>query len=206
MLFCDSCDLGFHMICHRPSLTTKPIGRWECFRCNPSTNIHISSGSTNKTGYFIEQRGSSSRCSQFSDSGVSSLSSDISVASSNLSASNSKQRITTNGYNQNYSTLDSGRKYGRNAKIDLPAHHGAHRKRSPSPNTSAKKSPIEKNLPPVLPPHLHPHTGILPDNWEDYEADPNIPDVSKWNHDQIKEYFVTHGFATDVCQIFVEQV
>ena len=55
-------------------------------------------------------------------------------------------------------------------------------------------------------PHLHPHTGQLPENWEDYESDPDIPDVSKWDQSKIKEYFANHGFTDDVCHIFVEQV
>lgn len=33
MLFCDSCDLGYHMSCHKPPLTSKPKGTWECFKC-----------------------------------------------------------------------------------------------------------------------------------------------------------------------------
>ena len=71
-----------------------------------------------------------------------------------------------------------------------------------------KKSPssITKRFLPILPPHLHPHTGLLPDNWEDYQPDPDIPDVSKWDHHKIKEYFTSHGFSNDICQIFVEQV
>lgn len=35
MLFCDSCDLGFHMPCLRPPMTSKPPGKWECFKCQP---------------------------------------------------------------------------------------------------------------------------------------------------------------------------
>ena len=36
MLFCDACDLGYHMGCHRPPLSHKPAGRWECYQCNPN--------------------------------------------------------------------------------------------------------------------------------------------------------------------------
>lgn len=36
MLFCDSCDLGYHMECHRPQLKTKPDGKWNCYRCTSS--------------------------------------------------------------------------------------------------------------------------------------------------------------------------
>ncbi|GFN97351.1 Zinc finger protein [Plakobranchus ocellatus] len=33
MLFCDGCDRGFHMSCHRPPLSKKPSGIWECSDC-----------------------------------------------------------------------------------------------------------------------------------------------------------------------------
>ncbi|KAI1725451.1 PHD-finger domain-containing protein [Ditylenchus destructor] len=38
MLICDSCDLGFHMHCLNPPLTSVPRGRWECVHCRPSTS------------------------------------------------------------------------------------------------------------------------------------------------------------------------
>ena len=34
MLFCDSCDLGYHMLCHAPRVRQKPHGRWECSTCS----------------------------------------------------------------------------------------------------------------------------------------------------------------------------
>ena len=37
MLFCDSCDLGYHMSCHRPPISRKPRGRWECDTCAAET-------------------------------------------------------------------------------------------------------------------------------------------------------------------------
>lgn len=33
MLFCDSCDKGFHMGCHQPQIPEKPVGKWVCQRC-----------------------------------------------------------------------------------------------------------------------------------------------------------------------------
>ena len=33
MLFCVSCDQGFHLSCHNPPLSFKPAGHWDCFRC-----------------------------------------------------------------------------------------------------------------------------------------------------------------------------
>ena len=39
MLFCDSCDLGYHMSCHKPPVQNKPIGNWVCFKCKPSQGI-----------------------------------------------------------------------------------------------------------------------------------------------------------------------
>lgn len=37
LLFCDSCDLGYHMPCHKPTISAKPVGRWECAECAIST-------------------------------------------------------------------------------------------------------------------------------------------------------------------------
>jgi len=48
MLFCDSCDLGYHMDCHRPPVTSMPLGEWICCRCQndkTSTRSAISYGS-----------------------------------------------------------------------------------------------------------------------------------------------------------------
>ena len=39
MLFCDSCDLGYHMECHVPAITSKPQGRWECATCAKHTGF-----------------------------------------------------------------------------------------------------------------------------------------------------------------------
>jgi len=39
MLFCDSCDLGYHMVCHKPPISTKPQGRWECATCAKHTGF-----------------------------------------------------------------------------------------------------------------------------------------------------------------------
>ena len=41
MLFCDSCDLGFHMSCHRPPISLKPRGRWECESCATETGFKV---------------------------------------------------------------------------------------------------------------------------------------------------------------------
>lgn len=38
MLFCDSCDHGYHMSCHKPKVEVKPGGKWICFKCKPRTN------------------------------------------------------------------------------------------------------------------------------------------------------------------------
>ncbi len=32
MLFCDACDLGYHMPCHRPPVAARPVGKWICYR------------------------------------------------------------------------------------------------------------------------------------------------------------------------------
>ena len=51
-------------------------------------------------------------------------------------------------------------------------------------------SPEDRRFLPLLPPHLHPHTGQFPDNWEDYELDPPIPDVAGWSACRVHDYFV----------------
>ncbi|CAC5396251.1 unnamed protein product [Mytilus coruscus] len=33
MLFCDACDKGYHMNCHKPKVTDKPSGKWICSEC-----------------------------------------------------------------------------------------------------------------------------------------------------------------------------
>ena len=33
LLLCDACDLGYHMECLVPPLTTIPRGRWYCPQC-----------------------------------------------------------------------------------------------------------------------------------------------------------------------------
>ena len=208
MLICDSCDLGFHMACHSPALDAKPSGRWECFRCSPYQS--------SEEGYLPGRQ--SSRNSQMSESGISSQSSDLSTGSYG-SYDSSKQKLT-NGANNPYAisrtvNRSSSSRYARNGTSRdslLPDNKHPNRRMSPNP---LKKSPsasptnsssTTKQFLPILPPHLHPHTGCLPDNWEDFEADPDIPDVSNWDHHKIEEYFTNHGFSKDVCQIFVDQV
>ena len=46
MLFCDSCDLGYHMECHLPPITSMPLGEWICYRCrSPVTANTMTSNS-----------------------------------------------------------------------------------------------------------------------------------------------------------------
>ena len=193
MLICDSCDLGFHMACHSPALDVKPSGRWECFRCYPF------------------QSSDSQNC-QMSDSGISSQSSDL---SSYTSQQHSTHKMT-NGSNP-YPTSSNERKslgsrHPRNGSSLSPPRNKYSNRKSPTSNKGIKKTSLSSNnsitkrFLPILPPHLHPHTGLLPDNWEDYEPDPDIPDVSQWDHIKIKDYFSSNGFSDDICTIFVEQV
>ena len=207
MLICDSCDLGFHMACHSPALNTKPSGRWECFRCNPYQSA--------ETSYFHGREPSSRNNYQMSDSGISSQSSDLSNYSYG-GQQDSKQKIT-NGSNPHITSRSEnkslGSRYTKNGASLLPVNHSTKypKRKSPTPNSPLKKSStspssMTKRFLPILPPHLHPHTGCLPDNWEDYQPDPDIPDVSKWDPNKIKEYFSSHGFSADVFHIFVEQV
>ena len=199
------------MACHSPPLDVKPSGRWECFRCSP---YHSS-----EEGYMSGRETFSSRNFHTSESGISSQSSDLSTSSYGSYESN-KQKLT-NGSNPyaipRPENRSSSSRYARNGTLrdsNLPENKQLNRRRITSPN-SLKKSPSSsptnstsntKRFLPILPPHLHPHTGCLPENWEDYEPDPNIPDVSTWDHNQIEEYFTNHGFAKDICQIFVDQV
>ena len=89
--------------------------------------------------------------------------------------------------------------------------NGFHVKSDPGAAAAAKKqrqqrsSPDDRRFLPLLPPHMHPHTGQLPDNWEDYEPDPAIPDVTGWSAKRVHDYFVSHGFAADICQTLLEQ-
>ena len=161
----------------------------------------------------------SSRNFQTSESGISSQSSDLSTSSYGSYESN-KQKLT-NGSNPyaipRPENRSSSSRYARNGTLrdsNIPENKQLNRRRITSPH-SLKRSPSSspanstsntKRFLPILPPHLHPHTGCLPDNWEDYEPDPNIPDVQTWDHHQIEEYFTNHGFAKDICQIFVDQV
>ena len=39
MLFCDSCDLGYHMNCHLPPVPSKPPGKWICYRCQDASTV-----------------------------------------------------------------------------------------------------------------------------------------------------------------------
>ena len=95
MLFCDSCDLGYHMACHRPPLVEKPPGKWECCNC---------------------------------ESGP-----------------------TANGF-----------------KGPEPTSNNASVINSTQAKTVKEREEETARFLPILPPHLHPHTGLLPDNWEDY--------------------------------------
>lgn len=41
MLLCDSCDLGYHMECLDPPLSTVPIDEWFCPECIVANDSHI---------------------------------------------------------------------------------------------------------------------------------------------------------------------
>ncbi|OWF52006.1 Histone acetyltransferase KAT6B [Mizuhopecten yessoensis] len=43
MLFCDSCDKGYHMNCHNPPLEKKPLGNWVCSKCVLEKTMETSS-------------------------------------------------------------------------------------------------------------------------------------------------------------------
>lgn len=127
MVFCDGCDQGYHMACHRPILQVKPPGKWECSQCCNSTQ---------------EQR--------------------------------------SNSFTPNH----------------FP---------TPPPNSKVKEEENALFLP-ILPPHIHPRTSMLPENWEDYDVDPRIPDVSEWQPVQLRDFFTKKGFSDALSAVFLEQV
>ena len=112
MLFCDACDLGYHMSCHRPPVKVKPQGTWACFKCNPK----------------------------------------------------------------------------------------AKKKRDSSASSSSSTRML-----PLLPPHLHPHTGQLPENWEEYPVDGSIPEVCDWRPLQVSDYLVSRGISPDHANVFINE-
>ena len=144
MLFCDSCDLGYHMACHSPPIEMKPAGKWECCSCTVT------------------------------------LTSAASVSVPPTSAASNGDTTTAE---------------------------------EPAPCTAVAKTLTTKEheeenarFLPILPPHLHPHTGLLPENWEDYEVDPHIPDVSEWEPIQIRDFFSKKGFSAALSDVFLDQV
>ncbi|XP_072172577.1 uncharacterized protein [Diadema setosum] len=49
LLFCDSCDKGYHMACHNPTVEEKPSGKWVCELC-ASEDMEVYSNSTDEDG------------------------------------------------------------------------------------------------------------------------------------------------------------
>lgn len=47
---------------------------------------------------------------------------------------------------------------------------------------------------------------MLPEDWEDYEVDPEVPDVTEWEPMQIRDFFSQKGFSDSLSSIFLEQV
>ena len=47
---------------------------------------------------------------------------------------------------------------------------------------------------------------MLPENWEDYDVDPRIPDVSEWQPVQLRDFFTKKGFSDALSAVFLEQV
>lgn len=147
MLFCDSCDVGYHMACHAPPIEVKPVGKWECCSC-------------------------------------------IAVPAAPVLVPNTTSAASNGGTNANITV-----------KTEELAPCAAAK-------TSSTKEREEENARflPILPPHLHPHTGLLPENWEDYEVDPHIPDVSEWEPIQIRDFFSKKGFSAALSDVFLDQV
>ncbi len=133
MLFCDACDLGYHMPCHRPPVTAKPLGKWVCFRCNGG------GGGSGKKRAAGGHRTSSTNSGEYR---------------------NGHGSDTVLSYD-----LDS----------DL-----------------SRFLPMVSSHPPI-PPQLHPSSGLVPPNWEEFPVDPSIPDVSDWGAARVAQYMAEQG-------------
>ncbi len=53
MLFCDSCDLGYHMNCHFPPVLDKPTGKWICYRCKDEA---LAAGTTRRSVTGVDRK------------------------------------------------------------------------------------------------------------------------------------------------------
>lgn len=77
----------------------------------------------------------------------------------------------------------------------------------PAPKAYLPRAPhTVGTLTAAAPQPWHPQSDQTPANWEDYEPDPTIPNVSKWNEKEIRDYFSALGFSDETCRIFVDQV
>lgn len=52
MLLCDKCDVGWHMSCLEPPLTTVPVGNWYCPTCWPVISAKKKEHLTCKSLFF----------------------------------------------------------------------------------------------------------------------------------------------------------
>lgn len=154
MLFCDSCDLGYHMPCHRPPLHARPLGKWVCFRCFNASN---------NSDARVRRDGKTAR-----------------------TASHRRRRRSSHG-----------NKVPRMNGVD-PAASGA-------PQYHSLDADLSRFLP-CLPPQLHPSTGLLPPDWEEYPVDAAIPDVSDWSATQVSGYLSAQGFPSHMAEVFQKEV
>ncbi|XP_022087898.1 histone acetyltransferase KAT6B-like isoform X2 [Acanthaster planci] len=66
LLFCDSCDKGYHMACHHPPVFKKPEGKWVCFTCERDEEMEYYSSdgsavlSSNEDFYSVQSSPSES--------------------------------------------------------------------------------------------------------------------------------------------------
>ena len=247
MLFCDSCDLGFHMSCHRPPLAVKPTGKWECFKCKnaysplPSplpppppptqqppqlpltTNFNnytpsIPVVSSTLTGSFQLRPPyppPPQSTSQFNLPMRPPLPNNNS-AKNNMTGRNrhhhqhqaASSRVLTppsaitpppahsggkisslHNSSLNPNNFHGGRPQPRTVfQSASPLNHPPPPRPPPPPMLPpAAAQPGQNRFMPVIPPHLHPNSGNLPANWENFAADPHIPDVSGWSAHQVSD-------------------
>ncbi|KAJ1536174.1 hypothetical protein HK096_000347 [Nowakowskiella sp. JEL0078] len=56
MLFCDTCDRGYHMDCLDPPLTSLPVGAWLCSVCTVCTSCEKGAGRARNTHFESEDK------------------------------------------------------------------------------------------------------------------------------------------------------
>ena len=168
MLFCDSCDLGYHMSCHFPPIFSKPSGNWACNTCKPKK--------ANKKTAMLPPK-----------------------------TINSKARGRNGSTDSKSAIFEFVSRFLIIHFSEPIAANGSRRANSADEQLQPGLDDHSRFLP-ILPPHLHPHTGFLPKNWEEFPTDHSIPDVTDWEPNQVSTYFANQGFPPEQAGVFVREV